>query len=246
MSCVSNYTVTAAGQTSPDVFPTAISLTGPESSQQLVVNRHLQSGRTTDLTRVVKYSIADAAIAKVNSHGMVMPLKEGETHLLVRHGQWSQRIPITVSGIKSPTPVDFRVDIQPILTKAACNSGGCHGKAEGQNGFKLSVFAFDDTFDHDSITRHARGRRINVAAPESSLLLRKATGMLPHGGGRKVMMHGLWYKQLTRWIREGAVFNSESSQRTARLEVHPQLLEVEPNSGLQLQVFAVDENGNRQ
>ena len=246
MSCVSNYTVTAAGQTSPDVFPTAISLTGPESSQQLVVNRHLQSGRTTDLTRVVKYSIADAAIAKVNSHGMVMPLKEGETHLLVRHGQWSQRIPITVSGIKSPTPVDFRVDIQPILTKAACNSGGCHGKAEGQNGFKLSVFAFDDTFDHDSITRHARGRRINVAAPESSLLLRKATGMLPHGGGRKVMMHGLWYKQLTRWIREGAVFNSESSQRTVRLEVHPQLLEVEPNSGLQLQVFAVDENGNRQ
>ena len=235
----------ALGQSNPTVFPSAVRLTGPESSQQLVVNHRMKNGRAADLTRDVEYSISDAAIATVNSHGMVIPLQEGETQILVRHGQWSQQIPVLIEGIESPIPVDFRSDIQPILTKAACNSGGCHGKAEGQNGFKLSVFAFDDSFDHDSITRHGRGRRINIAAPESSLLLRKATGMLPHGGGRKVAMHGLWYKQLTRWIKEGATFNSESSQRTTRLDVYPQLLEVAPNSGLQLQVFAVDGDGNR-
>ena len=245
MFCILGFVPEALGQSNPTVFPSAVRLTGPESSQQLVVNHRMKNGRAADLTRDVEYSISDAAIATVNSHGMVIPLQEGETQILVRHGQWSQQIPVLIEGIESPIPVDFRSDIQPILTKAACNSGGCHGKAEGQNGFKLSVFAFDDSFDHDSITRHGRGRRINIAAPESSLLLRKATGMLPHGGGRKVAMHGLWYKQLTRWIKEGATFNSESSQRTTRLDVYPQLLEVGPNSGLQLQVFAVDGDGNR-
>ncbi len=245
MFCILGFVPEALGQSNPTVFPSAVRLTGPESSQQLVVNHRMKNGRAADLTRDVEYSISDAAIATVNSHGMVIPLQEGETQILVRHGQWSQQIPVLIEGIESPIPVDFRSDIQPILTKAACNSGGCHGKAEGQNGFKLSVFAFDDSFDHDSITRHGRGRRINIAAPESSLLLRKATGMLPHGGGRKVAMHGLWYKQLTRWIKEGATFNSESSQRTTRLDVYPQLLEVAPNSGLQLQVFAVDGDGNR-
>ncbi len=245
MFCILGFVPEALGQSNPTVFPSAVRLTGPESSQQLVVNHRMKNGRAADLTRDVEYSISDAAIATVTSNGMVMPIQEGETQILVRHGQWSQQIPVLIEGIESPIPVDFRSDIQPILTKAACNSGGCHGKAEGQNGFKLSVFAFDDSFDHDSITRHGRGRRINIAAPESSLLLRKATGMLPHGGGRKVAMHGLWYKQLTRWIKEGATFNSESSQRTTRLDVYPQLLEVAPNSGLQLQVFAVDGDGNR-
>ncbi|MBH55821.1 MAG: hypothetical protein CMJ82_01390 [Planctomycetaceae bacterium] len=240
-----SFTSHALGQSTPIVFPNEVSLTGPESSQQFVVNQRLENGRTSDLTRVVEYSVSDTAIATVNSHGMLVPLQEGETQLLIRHGQWSQQIPIKIQGIESPTPVDFRGDIQPILTKAACNSGGCHGKAEGQNGFKLSVFAFDDTFDHDSITRHGRGRRINIAAPESSLLIRKATGLIPHGGGRKVSVNGLWYKQLTRWIKEGAAFDSESSQRTTRLDVYPKLMEVKPDSGLQLQVFAVDENGNR-
>src|SRR5262245_7902613 len=33
----------------------------------------------------------------------------------------------------------FENDIEPILSRYGCNSSGCHGKAEGQNGFKLSV-----------------------------------------------------------------------------------------------------------
>jgi hypothetical protein len=37
----------------------------------------------------------------------------------------------------APRPLNFANDIVPILTKGSCNSGGCHGKAGGQNGFKL-------------------------------------------------------------------------------------------------------------
>ena len=239
-----NFSQTQA-QSQPVVFPTEVLLAGPESSQQLVVNQLLKTGRTSDLTREVRYVSTDSSIVIVNSNGMITPINEGQGAIKVSHGQWSQTIPVLVKGIATPVPVSFLGDIQPILTKAACNSGGCHGKAEGQNGFKLSVFAFDDSFDHDSITRHARGRRINVAAPQTSLLIRKATGILPHGGGTKVQVNGLWYKQLTRWIKEGANLDTTNDNTNIRLEVYPPLLEVEANTGLQLQVFAIDTEGNR-
>ena len=173
----------------PVVFPNNVLLTGPESSQQLVVTQLLESGRTSDRTRTVDYTSSDTMIVSVNSRGVITPNREGQTTVEVRGADWAKTIPVKVQGISDPIPVSFRGDIQPILTKAACNSGGCHGKAEGQNGFKLSVFAFDDAFDHDSITRHGRGRRINIAAPDTSLLLRKATGLLPHGGGRLSLIH---------------------------------------------------------
>src|SRR6476646_400734 len=67
--------------------------------------------------------------------------------------------------------VDFRNDIEPILSRHGCNSGGCHGKASGQNGFKLSLFGFDASYDYDEVVKRARGRRISVSAPEQSLLL---------------------------------------------------------------------------
>ncbi len=230
----------------PVVFPNNVLLTGPESSQQLVVTQLLESGRTSDRTRTVDYTSSDTMIVSVNSRGVITPNREGQTTVEVRGADWAKTIPVKVQGISDPIPVSFRGDIQPILTKAACNSGGCHGKAEGQNGFKLSVFAFDDAFDHDSITRHGRGRRINIAAPDTSLLLRKATGLLPHGGGRKIPVNGLWYQQLNRWIKEGASLDTVDHNQIQRLEVYPQNLEVEANTGHQLQVYAVDSSGNRQ
>ena len=157
------------------------------------------------------YRTSDSNIITIDSLGVVKPINEGAATVIVELNEWSKTIPVTVEGLKTPRPVSFRSDIQPILTKAACNSGGCHGKAEGQNGFKLSVFAFDDDFDHDSITRHGRGRRINIASPASSLLLKKATGLLPHGGGRKVPVDGLWHHQLQRWIAEGASLDEQGS-----------------------------------
>lgn len=75
---------------------------------------------------------------------------------------------------------DFENEIQPLLTRYGCNSGGCHGKASGQNGFKLSLFGFDSLADYEEIVDRARGRRVNVATPEQSLLLLKSIGAVPH------------------------------------------------------------------
>src|SRR6187402_1899737 len=82
-------------------------------------------------------------------------------------------------------PVDFRNDIEPLLSRYGCNAGGCHGKASGQNGFKLSLFGFDVAYDYAEITQRSRGRRVFPAAPEKSLLLQKAVNALPHGGGKR-------------------------------------------------------------
>ena len=42
-------------------------------------------------------------------------------------------------------PVYFTTDVVPSLTKLGCNSGGCHGKATGQNGFNCRCSASSRT-----------------------------------------------------------------------------------------------------
>src|SRR6186997_862952 len=83
-------------------------------------------------------------------------------------------------------PLNFANDIVPIFTKAGCNSGGCHGKASGQNGFKLSLLGFEPAEDYEHIVKEARGRRVFPAAPENSLLLLKGIAAMPHGGGKRL------------------------------------------------------------
>src|SRR6476661_7789769 len=100
--------------------------------------------------------------------------------------------------------VDFANQIEPLLSRFGCNAGGCHGKATGQNGFKLSLFGFDTEFDYEAIVEEARGRRIFGSAAENSLLLRKAAGRVPHGGGKRIEPGTEPYRIFARWIEQGA------------------------------------------
>src|SRR3954466_14358732 len=100
-------------------------------------------------------------------------------------------------------PINFANQIVPIFTKAGCNAGGCHGKSSGQNGFKLSLLGFEPTEDYEHLIKEARGRRIFPAAPERSLLLLKATGELPHGGGKRLEPGSEDYHLIVRWISQG-------------------------------------------
>lgn len=105
--------------------------------------------------------------------------------------------------LRASDPVSFELDVQPILTAAGCNSGPCHGKQRGQNGFQLSLLGFDSDFDHAAITREGRGRRVFPAAPEQSLLLLKASGELPHGGGIRITKGSRNYQILSDWLKQG-------------------------------------------
>ncbi len=98
----------------------------------------------------------------------------------------------------------FLNEIEPILTKTGCNSGGCHGKMSGQNGFRLSLRGFAPEWDHEWISREGRSRRINPAFPEESLIIQKATGRLPHEGGVRFRPGSRYEAALMEWIADRA------------------------------------------
>ena len=135
-------------------------------------------------------------------------------------------------------PLNFANDIVPILTKGSCNSGGCHGKSGGQNGFKLSLLGFEPQEDYEHIVKEARGRRVFPASAEQSLLLTKGTAQLPHGGGKKLDPKSEDYADLARWIREGMPYGKDSDPKMASISVEPSKLTMPLKGAQQLKVTA--------
>lgn len=234
----------AAHAESLQVYPEKVLLVGPESTQQvLLISR--SENRHSDLTQQAEYVPKDNRIISVTQSGRIVPHAEGTTSLEIRIQETSLYVPVTVTGLLTPAPVSFQDQILPILTKAGCNSGGCHGKAEGQNGFKLSIFGFDADADYDAIVKEGRGRRISRASPAHSVLLRKATGKLPHGGGRKILQGSLWYQMIQRWIAEGAQIDNATPTTIRAISVEPKSARMHPLSSQQLQVTAILSDGTR-
>lgn len=142
-------------------------------------------------------------------------------------------------------PISFRYEVVPILTKYGCNGGGCHGKMEGQNGFKLSLLGFEPAEDYEHLVVESRGRRLMPAAPEFSVLLRKSTGELPHGGGARLERGSPDYQALVRWMEEGAKGPSEKEPKISRIEVSPREVVLARGAEQALRVDAHFADGNK-
>ena len=228
------------------VSPARVVLDSPEASQQLLVTVSTGNGQR-DVTGEIQFHVADDSIAAVEGRALVRPRAEGQTEIAVTLGAETVLIPVEVVKQRNPDPVSFRHEIIPILTKARCNSGGCHGKAEGQNGFKLSIFGFDAESDYAALMKDGKGRRISLTQPESSLLLRKGTSMMPHGGGRKIDDGSYRYNRVLRWIREGARLDAETSEtgQVVSIEVEPREQILLADGTQQLRVTAIDRSGIR-
>lgn len=226
------------------VTPAAVHLDSPEATEQLLVTETATGGKQVDRTRAAKYQSGDPAVVAVDATGLLTPLADGKTEIVVRDGAEVLRVPVEVTRLSRPAPISFEQDIIPILTKATCNSGGCHGKAEGQNGFKLSVFGFDPAADHQALTMEGRGRRVFPPSPDHSLVLLKAAALVPHGGGRKIEKDSLRYQRLRRWIAEGATLGSSTAPGVS-VEVEPAQRELALGGTQQLRVTAVDAAGRR-
>jgi hypothetical protein len=123
--------------------------------------------------------------------------------------------------IGPPRPVSFRLDVMPVLFRAGCNSGGCHGAAIGKDGFHLSLFGYDPSGDYYRLTQQIPGRRIDLAIPEQSLLLLKAIGTVPHSGGRRFKPDTEYYNTLLQWIRAGAPDDSANVPQVTGLSLVP-------------------------
>ena len=98
---------------------------------------------------------------------------------------------------------DFATRVIPVLTKAGCNAGSCHGAALGRGGFRLSLLGYDPGADHDSLVHEFEGRRVNTARPERSLVLKKGSAAIEHEGGPRLAAGGEGYRVLRDWIAAG-------------------------------------------
>jgi hypothetical protein len=124
-------------------------------------------------------------------------------------------VPWVSPHLNAEEPVSFVNEVVPILTKQGCNGGTCHGKATGQNGFKLSLFGFEPDEDYEHLVLEQRGRRVVPSAPEESLLLTKGAGTTPHGGGKRLEPGTPPYETLKRWIAQGMPEDFSDTARPA-------------------------------
>jgi hypothetical protein len=188
--------------------------------QQLLVTGTAPDGRAVDLTRDAEYRSADPAVVTVSAR-RVIGVRDGSTEVRVTYRGATVVVPVRAAGLCGDPPVHFANDVVPLFSKYGCNGGGCHGKASGQNGFRLSVFGFDPAADYDALIKEDRGRRVFAAAPASSLLLLKATGRIAHGGGRRIPTDSPDTALIRRWLAQGAPPGATAAPRVVALRVSP-------------------------
>ncbi len=164
-------------------------------------------------------------------------------------GRWtfaSLTLLLATTAAGSEAPPSFRNQVQPILAKAGCSSGACHGSAAGQGGFKLSLRGYDDDGDYLTITKSALGRRISLDDPARSLLLLKSTKAIPHKGGEKFKPGSPEYAIIADWIAQGAPPPSVQDPHIERIEVSPTHIALKPNQTQPFKVTAFFNDGHQE
>jgi hypothetical protein len=150
-----------------------------------------------------------------------------------------------VPALQLDHPMTFKHDVLPVLTKAGCNTGGCHGAAIGRDGFHLSLFGYDPEGDYNRITREMGSRRINLAMPDQSLLLLKATGSVPHTGGKRFDRTSDFYTAVISWLDAGAPHDPPNAPHVMGVQIEPSEMVIEgQNIPRQLHVLAHYSDGS--
>lgn len=142
--------------------------------------------------------------------------------------------------------IDFDQDVIPVLTKAGCNTGACHGAAIGRGGLKLSLYGSDPAADYRAIALELKGRRVNLLEPEQSLLFMKPTEAMEHGGGFRLDPESEAAARLKQWIRTGAKQHDLNLRpQFSRLEVSPTSVVIhDANEQLKLKAVAHFSDGS--
>jgi hypothetical protein len=227
------------------VTPEKALLSGGDARIGILVTGETKDGWQLDLTRQAGFHLGDSRLAQIRSGGILEPRADGETTLLIEARGQSIQIPVKVERSSHRRPLHFEQDIVAVLSRFGCNTSGCHGKAEGQNGFKLSVFGFDPGADHRAITQEGRGRRVFPASPDRSLLLLKASGGSPHGGGVRIPLNHPEYVKLVNWITEGATLGPQEVTPVVRVELYPTQRRLRLGGQQQLRLIAQYADGQR-
>jgi mono/diheme cytochrome c family protein len=205
-----------------EVVPSeSVLLATPYEYVQLLVTGHLEDGSMVDVTRYA--SIEGSANLGVAEAGLVRPLANGDGKLVVKFGDYEQTVPVDVrmGASDSDVEINFKRDVNPVLSRVGCNQGTCHGAQKGKNGFILSLRGYDPIFDIRALTDDLAARRVNLASPDDSLMLLKALGRVPHEGGVLFDAGSPYHGIVRDWIAQGARLDL-ATRRVERISIQPE------------------------
>ena len=188
-----------APATSLAVYPPDVHLTGRQDLQRFIVVATRDDGVTLDVTSTASVTLQNAAVAQLEGN-LLRPATDGTTSLDVAYAGLTASATVEVKDVATERPISFMTDVMPVFARAGCNTGSCHGAARGKDGFRLSLFGFDPRGDYHRLTREIGVRRINLAIPERSLLIEKATGSVPHTGGKLIDKDSPYCRTLMAWL----------------------------------------------
>ncbi len=226
------------------VSPAEVAFVPGDFGTQLIGVSHKPEEKTgPDVTSKIAWSVEPKGIVTVDG-GYIRPVSTGKASIKATLGGSTTEVAVTVPETRE-RPWNVADDIVPLLTRAGCNTGGCHGRADGQNGFHLSLFGYDPASDYGAITRADGGRRLDRFNPDASLLIQKATGRVPHAGGQRILVGSPEYENLITWIRAGAPeLRGKALGSMVGLRVEPADATLREPGPVQLRVLAKFENGS--
>ncbi|MGI9244401.1 MAG: DUF1549 and DUF1553 domain-containing protein, partial [Verrucomicrobiales bacterium] len=152
--------------------------------------------------------------------GIIRPVADGVGGVNFSLGDKSVNIPVTVAGIVAAVHPQWSKDVNPVIARMGCNAGTCHGAKDGKNGFKLSLRGYDPIYDVRAFTDDMASRRVNLASPDDSLMLLKATAGVPHEGGQRTTPDHDYYKIVRSWIADGAKLEDKKA-KVEKIDVFP-------------------------
>ena len=199
------------------VSPESITFSSPTDYAQLAVQGILADGSTIDVSQHVKCKCDESIVAITGS--LIQAVSSGTTEINVTYGETHYTVPVSVKISEQWQP-NFIRDVNPVLSKLGCNAGTCHGSQDGKKGFKLSLRGYDPIYDIRSFTDDLASRRINLASPHASLMLKKPAGQVPHQGGMLLETNEKYYRLIHDWIAGGAELDLETT-RVASVELWP-------------------------
>lgn len=148
---------------------------------------------------------------------------------------------IELPGGVELTEVDFERHVTGLFSRLGCNSAACHGAFDGKGGFSLSLFEQSSDVDYAGAIN-----RVDVKAPDESLILRKPTGREDHDGGVRMLPDSWEYKLLRQWIAAGAQRGAGNGTLTQLTVNPPEIPPLEFGKSVSVRVTAHFANGQTQ
>lgn len=227
-----------------EASPRVARLDGRGAYVQVLLTGVRDDGSRIDATRQARLAHA-CDLVTIDDRGLMRPLRDGEAQLEFEYEGRTTTVAVEVVGQAATPHTSFVRDVMPILARRGCNTGTCHGSANGKNGFKLSLRGYDPSIDHLALTDELAGRRFDRVEPERSLFLLKPTGSVPHQGGRRLTTAEPDYAALQAWVRSGAGFDAQAP-RVDRIELLPAKPTIaEPGMSQQFRVIATYSDGDQ-